>query len=424
MIKSFYAGLTGLSAYASALNIVGNNLANINTTGFKASTMSFHDLVTATFGGIATSAAGNPMQVGLGVLTNSIDGIFSQGSVQRTTEATNVAIEGNGFFVVGNSPEDRYFTRSGNFSFNREGYLVDPSGKYVLGYTQRNPDGTINASGTLAPIYLPANSISPPQETTLARIIGNLNVRDDIGATYSASLTLYDSKGSPHTLSIEFTHNGIVGGNDQWSYEVTLPGDDVVGGVVGTPFVLGNGLIEFDGSGTMVAPAGDVALATPAFTNGSNPLNFTWQLFDENGVGLLTGYPLSSSTSSTFTDGYPPGNLTSMIINNEGVLEGIFSNGQIAPLGQLATATFNNNRGLIRVGQNLFAATLASGTPSIGAPGSGGRGTVIGSALESSNVDIATEFTNMIVFERGYQSNSRIITTSDQILQETLRLKG
>ena len=424
MIKSFYAGLTGLAAYASALNIVGNNLANINTTGFKASTMSFHDLVTATFGGIATSASGNPMQVGLGTLTNSIDGIFSQGSVQRTTEATNVAIEGNGFFIVGNTAEERFYTRSGNFSFNNEGYLIDPSGMFVLGYTQRNPDGSIIASGPLERIYMPANTISPPEATTLARLVANLNVRDEVGATYTASLTIYDSKGAPHTLSIEFTHNGIVGGNDQWAYEVTIPGGDVVGGTPGTPFNLGTGVVEFDGSGNLIVPGADVALATPAFTNGADPLSFTWQLYDDTGAALLTGYPLPSSTSSTFTDGYPPGNLTSLIINNEGILQGIFSNGQIVPLAQLATATFNNNRGLIRVGQNLFASTLASGTPSVGAPGSGGRGTLIGSALESSNVDIATEFTNMIVFERGYQANSRIITTSDQILQETLRLKG
>jgi flagellar hook protein FlgE len=428
MLTSFYSGLTGLSAYASALNIVGNNLANVNTAGFKASSINFKDLVAATFGGLATSGSGNPMQVGLGVLPTSIDGIFTQGSIQNTTEATNVAIEGNGFFIVGDTEDEMLFTRAGNFSFDREGYLINPAGQYVLGYTDKDADGSIISSGTLHRIFLPANTISEPEPTTFIQLFANLNVQDDAGDVYTASVTIYDSKGAPHTLSVEFTHNPIAGGNDAWDYEVFIPGEDVVGGTAGTPYSITGGPvvqgIQFDATGTMVVPAADVALTTPAFVNGADPLNFNWDLlYGDNDVPTLTGYPFPSATNSTNTDGYGPGNLTSIIVGSDGIIQGIFSNGQVEELAQLALATFNNPRGLLRVGGNIYAETNASGNASVGAPDTGGRGTISGSALESSNVDIATEFTNMMVFQRGYQANSRIITTSDEVIQESLNIK-
>lgn len=436
-MTSFYSGLTGLSAYSNALNIVGNNLANINTTAFKSSVINFEDLVTSTFGGIASSGNGNPMQIGLGALPNSISGVFSQGSIQNTSEATNIAIEGNGFFVVGDSVDDRYYTRAGNFSFNKEGYLVNPAGKYVLGFTDEDDNGNIISSGPLSMIYMPSNSISDPEETTNVQTYVNLDVNAPIdnAATpatdeaehYFTSVTVYDSKGAPHTLTVEFVHQGLNGaGNDEWTYDATFPGADVIGGVAGTPFSVGNGTVEFDATGTLVVPAADVGFVNqPAagFTNGSDPMNFTWDLFDDNGVPALTGYPLPSSTSSTNSNGYPPGNLTSMIVDTDGMIQGVFSNGQVEDIGQIATAVFNNPQGLLRLGRNLYAETNSSGTTAIGAPGTGGRGSVMGGALEASNVDIAQQFTDMIIFERGYQANSRIITTSDEVIQQALALK-
>jgi len=181
--------------------------------------------------------------------------------------------------------------------------------------------------------------------------------------------------------------------------------------------------VEFDGSGTLVVPAADVAFTTPQFSNGADPMTFTWEIYDDDGVPSITGYPIASATSSTNTDGYPPGNLTSLMVDQDGLIQGVFDNGQVEQMGQLAIATFNNSQGLLRLGSNLFSETNASGAPSIGAANTGGRGSVTGSALESSNVDIATEFTNMLVFERGYQANSRIITTSDEVIQEALSLK-
>lgn len=430
MNTAFYSGLSGLSAYSGALNIVGNNLANLNTAGFKTSDVSFEDLVTRTFGGVATNGAGNPMQIGLGTLPNSISGVFSQGAIQTTSESTNVALEGNGFFVVGDTVDDRFYTRAGTFFFNNDGYLVNPTGKYVLGYTQKDANNEIIASGALEQIFLPSNTVSDPQATSYFEIFSNLDVRSAIGTQYSASTTIYDTKGAPHTVTVDFTHNGLnVGGNDEWAYDVTLPGADVQGGTPGTAFSIANGTIEFDGTGTLVlvdgAAVADVALTTPAFTNGADAFaagTLDWRVLDVNGNPIITGYPIPSTTTATNTDGYPPGNLTSVIINSDGILEGVFDNGQVEELAQMAVAQFNNPKGLLRLGRNLYAETNASGTPAIGAADTGGRGTVIGSALESSNVDIAVEFTRMLVFQRGYQANSKIITASDTLTQTAIGL--
>ncbi|MDQ1352521.1 MAG: Flagellar hook protein FlgE [Acidobacteriota bacterium] len=421
MNTSFYSGLSGLSAYASALNIVGNNLANINTAGFKASDVTFEDLVTRTFGGVATNGAGNPMQVGLGTLPNSISGIFSQGSIMSTADATNVALEGNGFFVVGNTAEDRFYTRAGNFFFNDEGYLVNPGGKYVLGYTTKDANNNIITSGPLQQIFLPSNTISDPQATTFCQIFSNLDVRSDVGTTYSASATIYDSKGAPHTLTITFTHNGLVGGNDQWTYSAAIPDADTASGAAGSG-VLGTGTLQFDGTGTLITPAANVAFTTPVFANGADALTFDWELYDDNGVPIITGYPIPSTTSATNTDGYPPGNLSSVIIDSDGIIVGVFSNGQVEEMAQLAIAQFNNPKGLMRLGGNLFAETNASGNSAIGVANSGGRGSIVGSSLEASNVDMAAEFTKMLVFQRGYQANSKTITAADTLTQTALTM--
>lgn len=425
MLTSFYSGLTGLSAYAGALNIVGNNLANINTTGFKTSYVNFHDMVTSTFGGISTSGSGNPMQVGLGVLTGAIGGIFSQGSIQNTAETTNMAIEGNGFFIVGDTPESPVYTRSGNFSFNREGYLVNPAGKYLLGYTQRDANGDIIASGALDRINLPASTLSDPRASTTFRTAMNLDPRTPTGNTFTSSVTVYDSLGAAHTLNIVFTKQAGAGA---WQYQMYLPGADVTGGTAGTPFPIAGatGAVQFDANGVLTAPAADVAVTTPTFTNGAAALALSWDVWDTTTATpspFLTGYSAPSAVSSTYSDGYSAGTLNSIIISKEGIIQGVFSNGQVSPLAQVALATFNNNNGLLRLGGNLYSETNASGTPAVGIPATGGRGVITGSAVEASNVDIATEFTNMLVFQRGYQANSRIITTSDEVIQEALAIK-
>jgi flagellar hook protein FlgE len=265
-------------------------------------------------------------------------------------------------------------------------------------------------------------------------IFSNLNVRDAVGATYSASSTVYDSKGAPHTVTVTFAHTGLVAGVDTWTYSAAVPDADTNLGTVGSG-TMGTGTLQFNASGTLISPVGNVNLSftnagVTSFRNGANAFTaanpLSWRLYQTSGAVLgapiVTGYPIPSSTSATNTDGYPPGNLTSVIINKDGVLQGVFSNGQVEELAQLGIAQFNNPKGLIRLGRNLFAETNASGTASIGAADTGGRGTIVGSSLEASNVDMASEFTKMLIFERGYQANSKIITTSDTIIQTAISL--
>ncbi|MCP4157056.1 MAG: flagellar hook-basal body complex protein, partial [bacterium] len=314
MNTAFYSALSGLSSYAGALNVVGNNLANINTSGFKTSEVSFEDLVTRTFNGVATNGAGNPLQIGLGALTNSISGIFSQGSIKSTSDATNVAIEGNGFFVVGDGATEQFYTRAGNFFLNDDGILVNPAGKSVLGYTTMDANNEIQASGALTEINLAANQTAGPEESTWIDIFANLDVRAADDSTFAASTTFYDSKGAPHVMTATFTHNGPAvqdpgNGNDWWSVVVEIPGEDV-GQLAGTTYDMLGALteIEFDGTGTLIAPAdvanaGELDLTVVGFANGADDIaagELTWRLYDpDDGTPQLTGYPLPSSVTST-----------------------------------------------------------------------------------------------------------------------------
>lgn len=441
MNTAFYSGLAGLSAYSGALNVVGNNLANLNTSGFKASTVDFEDLVTRTFGGTATNGAGNPMQVGLGTMTSNIGSVFSQGSIKTTSEATNVALEGNGFFVVGDSAQDRFYTRAGDFFIDEDGFLVNPSGKYVLGYTERDPanNNEIIASGDLNMIGLAANQTAEPNQSTLFQVFANLDVREAVDGTYSSSTTVYDGKGAPHTLTVEFTHTGLNADNeDEWTWAASIPDADVVGGAAGAG-AIDNGTLVFDDTGTLVSgsffggnavatdldPIVNIDLDFPQLANGANDdlnMTVTWELLDDNNVPRITGYPIPSATTSTYTDGYPPGALTSLVVDKDGIIQGVYSNGRTMEIAQMAIAQFNSPKGLLRMGRNLFTETNASGIPSLGAADTGGRGAIVGSSLESSNVDMAVEFTQMLVFERGYQANSKIISASDTITQTAISL--
>jgi flagellar hook protein FlgE len=358
------------------------------------------------------------MQTGLGTLPNSISSVFSQGAIMSSAEATNVSMEGSGFFIVGDTGEDRFYTRAGNFFLDDAGFLVNPDGKYVLGYTQRDANNEIISSGALNPISLPGNSLSGPEASTFFEIYSNLDADAAVGDTYTASVTVYDSLGASHTLSIVFENTAPGTWDIDTAANPVTISDGTVTGISATQLV-------FDGTGTLTTPAAGTNIDIDfTFTNGADPQTVTWQLWDQDTgtIPLITGYAQDSTTYSTNSDGYPPGFLTTVIVDQEGMIQGVFSNGQVEDMAQLAIANFNNPKGLLRTGRNLFTETGASGTPSIGAANSGGRGTVVGSALESSNVDIAVEFTKMLVFERGYQANSKIITASDTITQTAISL--
>jgi len=422
-VGSFSAGLSGLNANNTYLSVIGNNLANINTIGFKSSTVSFADLVSQNVGGSSI----NPMQVGLGVVTGSISPVFSQGSIENTREATNVAIQGNGFFVVKDpNSEGLAYTRAGNFSFNSDGVLVSPDGFRVQGYTQIDPlTQSIVTTGQAADITVPPGVLRPPVATTSFSTMTNLNADAKAGDKFTTDVQIYDALGASHNVTITYTKDAAAGA---WTYEMTVPGEDIVGGTAGTPqAIFTGGTVQFNALGKLDtlnggAPA-DVSITTAAWTNGAEPSTLNWDVLDANAAVSLTGYKAASATSSKNQNGTAAGQVTSISIDSAGQIIATFGAGQTIAVGALALASFNNPKGLVKLGSNKYGESQAAGQANVGTAGTGGRGTLIGSAIEQSNVDIATEFTQMILAQRGYQANAKTITVSDEVLVDTLQLK-
>ena len=418
-VGSFSAGLSGLNANSTYLSVIGNNLANINTVGFKTSAVSFADLVSQTVGGTSV----NPAQVGLGVVTGAISPVFAQGSIENSREATNVAIQGAGFFSVRDGSRVGY-TRAGNFSFDDAGVLITPDGWRVQGYTQTDPV-TGNIITAVAPndITIPPGVLRAPTATTNIRAQVNLDPNvaiDPPNPEFTTSIQMYDALGSPHVLTVDFNRTGA----GAWTYTVTVPQVDVTG-VVGAPVTLTTGGLTFNGAGVLTAPAADITIPPPAtWANGATPNAITWDVVPALGASpILTSFASPSATSSINQNGSAAGQVDNVVINSSGEIVATFGAGQTVVVGQLAMANFNNPKGLLKMGSNRYSESAASGIANIGVAATGGRGSIIGSALESSNVDMATEFTQMILAQRGYQANSRSITVADEILVETLQMK-
>ncbi len=417
-VGSFSAGLSGLAANAEALSVIGNNLANLNTVGFKASSVTFEDLVYQSVGG----STENPTQIGLGVGIAQITPIFAQGSIESSRISTNVAIQGNGFFML-QGDQGASYTRAGNFDFDKNGDLVTPDGQKVLGYTTVDPvTKEIIATGEPTSINVPPGLLRPPVATSQFSMITNLNAGAADGTTFTTAIDIIDSLGASHVGTMTYTKTDA----GEWTYDLTVDGGEVAGGTSGLPFSLADGTLGFDANGILTdvdgaAPA-DVAIITPAWTDGAAASTMSWKVLDSNARPVLTGFSSPSATSSTTQNGSRAGTVANVIVNPDGtiVAQGY---GQAVVIAQLALANFNNPAGLVKLGSNRFGDYPAAGIRSIGIPGAGGRGTLVGSALEQSNVDMAREFTNMIIAQRGYQASSKIITVSDQLLVDTLNLK-
>ena len=411
---SFSTSLSGLTAAEDALNVISNNLANLNTTGYKEMTPNFEDLFYEYLG---DSGSGNPIQVGEGVTIGSVSTNFTQGNTNATGVDTDLAIQGNGFFVVQNNGVQEY-TRAGNFTTNSSGYLVDANGDFVMGYGAVN--GVISPSPTLAPLQLTSGASVPAKATANLELDMNLDATASIPATgtfsFSQPVVVYDSLGVSHTLTFNFAKQGT----NQWSYEITIPAADT--GTTGNPVVVGQGTLQFDDNGNLTSPTSNVALSVPTFADGAAALNFNWQLYNAQGSPTITQSGSPSAVSNTSQDGYSSGTLTSFSITSDGIVHGVFSNGQTTVVGQVALANFANPQGLINNGENNYLATFSSGAADIGAAGLGGRGTVQDGSLEQSNVDIATEFANLIMAERDYQANAKAITTADTVTQTAINL--
>ncbi len=410
----FSIPLSGLTASSDALNIISNNLANLNTVGFKDQQANFQDLF---FQQLGTSGAGDPIQVGAGTEVGSVTSDFSNGNTQSTGVPSDVAITGNGFFVTQGADGSYAYTRAGDFTVTNQGDLVASNGQDVLGYPAVN--GVVNTAAGLAPIQLGEGQMSAPYATTTIAQTTNLDASAANQTEFSAPpLTVYDSLGNSHELTINYTKTGT----NAWSYQITMPAADTGG--TGNPTVVSTGNLTFDSNGNLTSPTGSVTgISIAGLADGAATMNLTWNLTSSTG-GTLTQLASTSSTSTSNQNGYASGSLTTYSVNSDGTISGTFSNGQVQTIGQIAIANFANYQGLQQGAGNTYTPTLASGQAVIGTAGSGGRGTLTGGALELSNVDISTEFTNLIVVQRGFEANARMVTTFDSISSDTINLQA
>ena len=419
MFTSFSTALSALSATSTAIDVVGNNLANMNTPGFKTSQVEFQDLVTQSLG-----AGLGDTQVGFGTGTPLTVRQFTQGAIQTSSGTLDAAVQGDGFFVVNDASGNTLYTRAGNFQTNSSGDLMTDTGDYVQGWTTLDPTtGAVDTNGPVGNIVVPVGSLKPPTTTTTmsASLNLNSNATADSTSAFSDTVQVYDSLGSSHVLTINFQKTGA----NAWSYDVTVPGQDVSGGTAGTPFDTGaSGTLTFNANGQLTdPPAGSpIPVSIPGLSDGANDLNITWNLYDSSGSGLITQFGQASSPSASTQNGSPAAELDHVGLANGGQILAEYTDGTQVVVGQVALASIRNPSTLIATGQNNYQLSELTATPSVGVPGTGGRGTIQGAAIEASTVDIATEFTNLIVYQRGYEANSKVITTADTLSQDTINL--
>lgn len=414
---NYSIALSGLQAQTQALNIVSNNLANLNTTGFKDSAASFQDLV--------TEAMSSTTPNGAGVSQVLAQRSYTQGSINVTSGAFDAAIEGQGFFVVQNAQGNQLYSRAGNFTLNSAGQLVNANGDQVLGWSATS--GVVNAAGAATAITVPSGSTVKPVPTTVFSVSANLNaaaVTGDASGSFSAPVSVVDSLGASHTLTVTYTKTG----SNAWSYEVFAPGADLTSGKAGTPSSITKGTLTFDSNGQLTSPAsgsaGQVPVALTGLADGASDLTMNWNLYQADGTTpTLTQYAQTSAVSGSTADGIAAAQLTQVALGDGGTVVANYSNGKQQIIGQIAVAGIPNPDSLVAVGQNNFTLGADTAAPAIGIAGTGGRGQIKAGALESSNVDIATEFTKLMTFQRSYQADSRAITTLDQMAQDLMQMK-
>lgn len=401
MLRSLYAGISGLRAEQTMLDVTSNNIANVNTTGFKSSSVQFEDTLSqlVSGAGLATveKAGTNPDQVGLGVRVAGVRTDLTQGSQTSTGNNLDAMVAGDGYFTVKTGSTTEY-TRNGSFHWDSEGRLATADGSLVQGWPSVN--GAVSTGSAPQTLTLPAGTVSPAVATTKATMSGNLPSDSPTNTTLERDIKIYSADGTPSTLSVTFTAvANSSGSSGQWNYSATDGTHTTTGSVTtGTATV---------GSGPTASGSGNQA------TVGTVTLD----------MSKMSGYAGLSTSALSNQDGSSAGTLLAVAFGSDGTLTGTFSNGATAPIARLAIGTFTNPEGLVKAGNSSLQETLNSGKVRLGTAGSDGYGTVVAGALEASNVDLSQEFTNLIVAQRGFQANARIITTSDEILQELTQLK-
>jgi flagellar hook protein FlgE len=406
-MSSFSIPLTGLESSSTDLNTIANNLSNMNTTAFKSQDVTFSDLF---YQQIGSSGSGDLLEVGAGTQVAATSTDFTEGSITAAGSATDIALNGNGFFVLKNGGGNEY-TRDGSFTLSSAGYLTTQSGLEVMGYPVVN--GVVNTNAPLAPIQIPVGQVEQPAATANMSITANLDASATVGTTLPAQITLYDSLGVAHTATVTFTNTGT----NAWSYDIALPAGQATGGANLT------GNLTFNSNGDLTTPAANIAgVSFTGLADGASNLTFNWNLYGANGTPTITQFASASAASSTYQDGYTSGQYQSFTVNADGLVSATFSNNQTSPIGQLALANVTNLQGLDVLGGNVYQTTLASGQASLGVAGTGGLGTLQDEALEQSNVNISAQFSDLIIAQQAYEASSKAITTFDTVSQDTINM--
>lgn len=423
MWQAMLSGVASLKAHQIKMNVIGNNIANINTIGFKSARAHFQDLLSQTLRA-ASRPSGvlggtNPMQVGLGVKVGAIDIMPLQGALELTGRSTDLAIQGNGFFMLSNG-RDIQFTRDGAFALDANGFLVHRgTGWKVLGW-KADPGGFIDTNQGITAssvLQFPVGSQAAVRQTSRVQYTGNLNANAASTDSFSATVRVYDALGGAHDITLTFTNrqnppagSPPPGAIMSWEWSATEGGTSVGDFSTGS-----NSRLYFDASGKLIGGTTQEITITP--TNGAPPFTVTLDL------AQITSLAADSVVQPVYQDGFPPGTLQEFAIGIDGTIQGIFSNGLSRPMGRIALSLFSNPTGLERLGNNMWRQTDNSGLPQIGAPTTAGLGEINAGYLEQSNVDLGSEFADMIVTQRGFQANTRIVSVVDELLADVVNMK-
>jgi len=451
-LTTFSTALSGIATNSQGLSVVGNNLANLNTIGYKSANIAFTDVLGQAFSTPGTPQSGNIMSIGLGSQVSSVRQTMSQGTLQTTNNPLDVAIQGKGFLVIKNT-DGQFYTRAGNMHLDSNGNLVTDSGANVQGYARNPTTGKVDTTQGLTSLKIPTN-IDNPIATSGFEIGMNLDAGAPSGTKFNTAVQIYDSLGKAHvaTLTLEKEISGGSTPSTKWRFDVTIPNNEIAGvaatdtqkyslitGAVATADPAAGALV-FDSTGklksayigadpTTLPALGDISFPTssvtlPAMANGGQlSSSFTWKLMADPLTANITGYASPSEVTSSTQNGAGAGSLTNLAIGSDGAISAVFTNGKTAQVAQIVLAEFSNVDGLLPQGGGLYAESNASGAALFGAPGTGGRGQTLSATLEQSNVDLASELTKIITYQRAYQANARMITVTDQIMQETMNLR-
>lgn len=423
ILSSFNIGVTGLNAAGSSMGVIGDNIANAGTFGFKGSRAEFQDMLSTSLKGIDGGD-----QMGSGTKLSHITPQFTQGTIARTQSITDLAINGNGFFRV-EAPFGQAYTRDGSFHFDKEGYMVNGDGYKVQGFQPDEKGGITNKLGAIKL----GNTNIPATPTSEVKMSMNLDSRDSVKqfdpknpdktSNFNTSMTVYDSVGTARLVTLYYNKTA----DGAWDYHAMVDGADAQNGKAGEMVEMANGKLVFDKKGVLQEEiSGQNAFNFNKGALAGQKIDFDFgKSIKEGGTGLdaITQYGSKSSVARHSQDGSSAATLSSMSFNDDGILTAVYDNGVQRELGQVSIAKFENNEGLFKTGKNLFKETRKSGQAAMGKPGSDGRGEVLSKSIEQSNVDIANEFINLMGAQRNFQANTRTITTSDQMLQEVLNIK-